>query len=268
MTIRTAATALGVGLATLAASPAAAEDYWQFSLGADYSSGDYGDEQDTTMLAVPAGVKYQSDSFWFKASVPYVRIDGPDGVIPGEGGVTPGNGNGNGGGEEIVDTNVRSGIGDVNLAAAYTLRLGDRTWFDTIGRVKLPTGSKAKFIGTGTTDFTAEGELLHSFPGGVSVSVNGGRRFNGSNDLYDLNDVWLAGAGIYAKTGEQLTLGLSYDLREGALDTSPDRSEVTGFATYKLNPGLLLQGYGYTGLADGSPDIGGGVQVLFRFGAD
>ena len=52
----------------------------------------------------------------------------------------------------------------------------------------------------------------------------------------------------------------------GSLATAPDRSEVTGFATYKVSDGLRLQGYGYTGLADGSPDIGGGVQVLYRIG--
>ncbi|AKM10484.1 hypothetical protein [Croceicoccus naphthovorans] len=255
---------------TMAAAPASADEYWQFSLGADYSSGDYGDVEDTTMLAIPVGVKFQGDNVWFRASVPYVRVDGPDGVIPGEGGVSPGNGNGNGGGgsgEDIVDTNVRSGVGDVNLAAGYTLPVGDRTWFDLIGKVKLPTASKSKFLGTGTTDYTLMGELLHSF-GGVSVAVNGGRRFNGSNDLYPLNDVWQAGGGIYGKAGEQLTLGLGYEWREGALDTSPNRSEVTGSATYKVSPGLLLQGYGYTGLSDGSPDVGAGLQVLVRMRAD
>lgn len=256
-------TAAGVAALALAANPAQAEDYWQFSLGADYSTGDYGDEADTDMLAVPVGVKYQGGNVWFRASVPYVHIKGPEGVVPGDGGVSPGN---SGGGGEVV-TDTRSGIGDVNLAAGYTLPIGDATWFDVIGKVKLPTGSKSKFIGTGTTDFTAEGELLHSF-GGVSVSVNGGRRFNGSNSLYPLNDVWLAGAGIYGNAGENLSLGLGYEWREGALDTSPDRSEATAFATYRANDALRLQGYGYTGFADGSPDVGGGLQILYRIGAN
>lgn len=245
-------------IAALTAIPAQAEDYWQFSLGADYSKGDYGDPVDTEMLAVPVGVKYQGENIWLRASVPYVRIKGPEGTIPGDGGVS-------GGGSTVIDT--RSGIGDVNLAAGYTLPIGDKTWFDVIGKVKLPTASKEKFLGTGTTDFTAEGELTHSF-GAVSAALRGGRRFNGSNELYPLQDVWQAGGGIYAKAGEQLTLGLDYDWREGALPTSPDRSEATASATVKLSPSLLLQGYGYTGLADGSPDLGGGLQILVRMGAD
>ncbi|RVQ67122.1 hypothetical protein EKN06_09395 [Croceicoccus ponticola] len=246
----------------LAAAPASADEYWQFSVGADYSTGDYGDVADTTMLAVPVGVKYKGDNVWFRASAPWVRIKGPEGVIPGEGGVTTGNG----GGAGDVVTDTRSGLGDVNLAAGYTLPIGDATWFDVIGKVKLPTASKSKFLGTGTTDYTAEGELLHSF-GGVSAALRGGRRFNGSNSLYPLQDVWQAGAGIYAKAGPQLTLGLDYDWREGALDTSPERSEATASATYKVSPALLLQGYGYTGFSDGSPDAGGRVQILYRIGA-
>ncbi|WP_066555550.1 hypothetical protein [Croceicoccus bisphenolivorans] len=261
--------AAGAAMAlAMAATPAMADEYWQFSLGADYSSGDYGDVADTEMLAVPVGVKYQGDNVWFRASVPYVRIKGPQGVIPGDGGVSPGNGNGNGGGGgDTVVIDTRSGVGDVNLAAGYTLPIGDATWFDVIGKVKLPTASKSKFLGTGTTDFTAEGELLHSF-GAVSAAVRGGRRFNGSNELYPLQDVWQAGAGIYAKAGPQLSLGLDYEWREGALTTSPDRSEATASATYKVSPALLLQGYGYTGFADGSPDAGGGIQILYRIGAN
>ncbi|MDR7101237.1 transporter [Croceicoccus sp. BE223] len=250
------------GIAAIAlAVPANAEEYTQFSIGADYSTGDYGDVADTKMLAVPLGIKFQGDGFWARASVPYVRIEGPEGVIPGDGGVSPGNG---GGGTTVIDT--RSGIGDVNLAAGYTIPLGSSTWLDAIGKVKLPTASKEKFLGTGTTDITAEAELMHSF-GNLSAAVRGGRRFNGSNTLYPLDDVWQAGAGLYAKAGPKLSLGLDYDWREGALGTSPDRSEATASATYKLNPGLLIQGYGYTGFSEGSPDLGGGVQLLVRIGA-
>ena len=79
-----------------------------------------------------------------------------------------------------------------------------------------------------------------------------------------MRDVWLAGGGIYFGAND-LTIGLDYDWREGATLTSPDVSEATASLTYKLNEKLRLQGYGYTGFADGSPDLGGGVQLLFRF---
>lgn len=238
-----------------AAGPAQADDdYVQFNTGVDYSSGDYGDTVNTDFLAVPIGVKYQSDDFYIKASTAYLDVKGPAGVIPGDGGVsTPGG--------AVVS---RSGIGDTWLTAGYSLGIGQSTWFDTVGKVKLPTASEAKALGTGSTDFVAQGELLHSF-GPMSVSAYGGRRFNGQSDLYALRDVWLGGGGVYL-TGDRTTVGLDYDWRQGATLTSPDISEVTGSLTYKMTDAVRLQGYAYTGLADGSPDLGGGLQLLLRIG--
>lgn len=252
--------ALGAAISTiaLAATPALAQDsYIQFNTGIDYSSGDYGGDLDTDMLAVPVGVKYQAGDFHVRASTAWLDVQGPEGFIPGDGGVTPGAP----GGTDVS----RSGIGDVNLEAGYSLYLGANTFFDAVGKVKLPTASETKFLGTGSTDLTAQGELLHVLSDNVSVGLTGGRRFNGSSDLYDLEDVWLGGAGIYF-TGEALTLGLDYEWREGSLAGAPDRSEVIGSLTVPLGETLRLQGYGYTGLSDGSPDIGGGLQVLLRFG--
>lgn len=255
--------------AILLATPgvAAAEDYVQFATGIDYSKGDYGDTVDTEMLAVPFSVKVKRGNFDVRLTLPYVDVTGPEGVIPGDGGVRgPGRGNGGGGGGGTTDPVVtsRSGLGDAVLAATYSLPIGDSTWFDTTGKVKFPTASEAKSLGTGTTDFTVQGELLHAF-GPVSAAVRGGRRFNGSSEAFPLEDVWLAGAGVYVASGNS-TFGLDYEWREGSLAASPDRSEITGSLTQKLSDSLRLQGYAYTGLADGSPDFGAGAQVLYRIG--
>lgn len=240
----------------LIATPAQADDdYVQVSTGFDYSSGDYGDTVDTDFLAIPVTLKYQADNWYVKTSISYLDVEGPDGVIPGDGG-----GVNNPGGA----VSSRSGIGDLWVTAGYSLGIGDSTWFDAVGKVKLPTASEAKSLGTGTTDYVAQGELFHSF-GDVSVSAYGGRRFNGSSDLFDLRDAWLGGAGVYVNA-DRVMLGLDYDYRQGSTETSSDISEITGSVTYKLSDALRLQGYGYTGLSDGSPDLGGGLQILFRFG--
>ena len=245
--------ALLAALATVAlAAPAQAEDYVQFSLGADYSKGDYGTTPDTEMLAIPVGFKLKEGDFFVRASLPWLRVEGP--AVPGDGGAIPGAG----------PTTSRSGIGDLSLAAGYSLPVGETTFFDLTGKVKLPTASEEKGLGTGTTDFTAEAELTQMF-GQTAVSVRGGRRFNGSTAAFPLQDVWQAGAGIY-HTVDELTLGLDYDWREGALPTAPDRSELTGSIGFKLNDSFRLQGYAYTGLSDGSPDLGGGLQLVYRIG--
>ncbi|WFL77307.1 hypothetical protein P7228_15150 [Altererythrobacter arenosus] len=246
------------GLVPLAllASPASAQGEVTLSTGIDYSSGDYGDVEDTDMLAIPFAVKYDSGSFYLKASIPYLDVEGPSGVIPGDGGATPGAPGG--------AVTSRSGLGDLWLTAGYSMPIAEGTWFDAVGKAKLPTASESKFLGTGSTDFTAQGEVLHMI-GPMSVAAYGGRRFNGSSDVFDLRDTWLAGAGVYLSANRAM-LGLDYDWREGSTATSPDISELTGSITYKLTDALRLQGYGYTGLADGSPDIGGGLQVLVTLG--
>jgi len=254
--------------AALFGSPAIAQgndddSYIQISTGVDYSSGDYGDVEDTDLLAIPVSVKYQTGNFYLRASTAWVDVEGPSGFIPGDGGANPGGGNG--GGAEPAEIVSRSGVGDVNLTAGYSFLVGSNTFFDAVGKVKLPTASESKFLGTGSTDFTAQGELLHVV-GDVSFSLIGGRRFNGSSDLFDLEDVWLAGGGVYY-SADQVMLGLDYEWREGSVAGAPERSEATASLTYKLNDNLRLQGYGYTGLSDGSPDLGGGLQVLLRLGS-
>ncbi len=249
---RKASLAAVVVLASMVtAAPALADDYVQISLGADYSSGDYGTTPDTTMLALPVAIKIKQGNFFVRASLPYLYVDGP--AIPGDGGALPGG-----------PSTSRSGLGDLSLAAGYSIPISDTTFFDVIGKAKLPTASETKGLGTGTSDFTAEGELTQVF-GTTSVSLRGGRRFNGSSVAFPLDDVWQAGAGIYHTAGP-VTLGLDYDWREAALITAADRSEVTGSIGYKVNDKFRLQGYAYTGLTDGSPNIGGGLQLVYRIG--
>lgn len=251
----TALVGLAIGSFTLYSTSAEAEDYVQIGTGADYSSGDYGNTEDTKILSVPVSLKVKKDAFFVRASIPYLRVKGPGSVVAGDGGPVPG------GTAGAVTTN--DGIGDLSLSAGYTLDLTDTTYFDIIGRIKIPTASESKNLGTGTTDFTAEGAITHQF-GEISLSARGGRRFNGSSTRFPLRDVWQAGAGAYYQAGD-IMLGLDYDWREASLSTASDRSEVTGSVTYKVTPAVRIQGYGYTGFTDGSPNAGGGLQLLYRF---
>ena len=246
---------LVVGPFALLSAPAAAEDYVQVGTGIDYSSGDYGNAEDTKILSVPFSLKVKKDAFFVRASIPYLHVKGPGSVVAGDGGPVPGG--------TVGAVTSNDGIGDLSLSAGYTLDLTDATYFDVIGRVKIPTASESKNLGTGTTDFTAEAAVTHQF-GELSLSARGGRRFNGSSTRFPLRDVWQAGAGAYHQAGDMM-LGVDYDWREASLSNASDRSEVTGSVTYKVTPAVRIQGYGYTGFTDGSPNAGGGLQLLYRF---
>lgn len=257
MTISRYAAALAAfSFLAVSAAPARAEDYLQVGMGVDYSSGDYGDVEDTEIVAVPFSVKLNKGDFFLRASLPYVHIKGPGSVVPGDGGAIPGG----------TPGAVRSedGIGDLSLSAGYSLPLSDATYLDLTGRVKLPTASESRGLGTGTTDITAEAALSHQV-GAVTLSGRGGRRFNGSSARFPLQDVWFAGASAYYQAGDW-TLGLDYDWRERSLPTAANRSEMTGSLTYRLSSRVRVQGYGYAGFTKGSPDAGAGLQFLYRFG--
>lgn len=238
------------------AAPAQAEDYVQLGLGVDYSSGDYGDTQNTRILAVPFSVKVKKGDFFVRGSLPYLNVKGPGSVVAGDGGAVPGGASG--------PVTSHNGIGDLSLAAGYTIPLSDSLYVDLTGKVKVPTASETKNLGTGTTDFTTEAAITKQY-GAFSLSARGGRRFNGSSARFPQHDVWQAGAGAYYQAGK-MTLGLDYDWREASLSTASARSEMTGSLTYKLTSQIRLQGYGYTGFTNGSPDAGGGLQLMYRFG--
>jgi hypothetical protein len=250
---------LGVILASCAsvALPgfARAEDYVQFGLGADYSKGDYGFADDTEILAVPASIRYKTGNFFVRASLPWLRIEGPGSVVGGDGGPIQG------GAPGPVETH--SGIGDLALSGGYSLDFSNSLYLDLVGRVKVPTASRKKSLGTGTTDVTTEATLTKQF-GMLSLSAKGGRRFNGSNKTFPLRDAWLAGGSLAYQSGK-VTLGVDYDWREAFVSGGSPVSELTGSITYKVTPAWRLQLYGYTGFANGSPDAGGGLQLLYRF---
>ncbi|MDP8914112.1 MAG: hypothetical protein M3N39_11120, partial [Pseudomonadota bacterium] len=109
-----------------------------FSTGVDYSSGDYGLDEKTKILVVPFSLRATTGNVAFTASLPYIRLDGPGGVVVGPGG-EPLPGVPSGGG-------VRKGLGDLSLGATYTIpaeALGGLE-LGLGGRVKLPTASKQR----------------------------------------------------------------------------------------------------------------------------
>ena len=114
-----AAMSLATATAAFAAQPAPDDSDTvgvTLSSGIDYSSGAYGDGKDTDILVGLTNVGVAWRDLSFSASVPYLTITGPSFVVVGPGGVpvlvTPQPGS---------TTTGRSGWGDLNLGATYSL---------------------------------------------------------------------------------------------------------------------------------------------------
>ena len=206
----------------------------RFSTGINYSKGDYGELTDTKVVSAPVSLKYSKDNFSIRVSVPYVRIDGPGSLIQtpegrdggsGSGGRTdnsgPGSANSGSGsgssGEVEVDnsggapvSSRRSGFGDVVIGSTYSFDLGNDFYIDATGKVKIPTASKAKRLGTGKVDVTAALDFVKEF-GPTTLYVHGRRKFAGSSTTVQLRDTWGAGAGASVRAGNGVTVGADYD---------------------------------------------------------
>ncbi len=160
-------------------------------------------------------------------------------------------------------TGRRSGLGDVSVTMAYSLPLTDTTFFDLSARVKVPTASTAKRLGTGEVDFTIGGDLSQDI-GNASLWVGGRRRFVGKPVGSTLRDVWAIGGGASFRLDGGTIIGADYDWQQSTSALNGSSSEVTGWVNFRLSRKLRLQVYASTGFTTNSTDFAGGLSLSWR----
>lgn len=257
--------ALALGLST---SVAHAADGPSLGIGIDYSSGKYGTNTTTDILSVPVTARYGLGSWTFKASLPWLRVSGDPNVLPGVGTVVNTNplGRGRIGGTVTgpqAQSTTASGIGDLRLAATYSVNTGSALGVDLTANAKVATADEDKGLGTGASDFGVALDLYRDFAG---TTAFGGLSYTmlGESDFIDVDGVAGANLGVSRKVGAG-SLGASYEWRQAAASGFEDRSEVTAFYSVPAGAAGKLQVYALAGLSDGSPDFGAGVGYTVAF---
>jgi hypothetical protein len=253
--------AAGASLLVISAVAHAADNEVKVTLysGADYSSGDYGAALDTEIFYVPVSAKAAIGEWSFRVSSGYINIKGPGGVI--------------GGGDSgvIVAPDRRdmqiveeSGIGDTYFTLMYSpvFKNGD-IFLDLSTKVKAPTASESKGLGTGKMDVTVKADIS-KFIGPVLPFASLGYRFVGQPDSFTLNDTLIASAGAAYYFSNKASIGASYDYREAASSLAEDSKEIFAYFDVKATKKWGIVFYGVAGLSEGSPDFGAGVQLKMR----
>ena len=257
----------------LLASAAHAEDGFSLGLGADYTSGDYGSDITTEIFSVPFTARLNHGDWSFRASLPWLRVDGDPNVLPGLGPVTnlnpAGRGRGGPGGappvEEEPVSGSASGIGDLSLAATYSMPTGGPLGVDLTANAKIATADEDKGLGTGANDFGVAVDLYRDFDG---TMLFGGVGYTGLGEstYIDVDGVVSGNVGVSQKVGAGgARLGAVYDYRQSAASGFDDRHELTGFYTLPTGTSSRVQLYALKGLSDGSPDWGAGVSYNAGF---
>lgn len=260
-----------LGFMTLGFSVAVAGPVIQLSTGVDYTNGDYGATEDTTIYELPFTARIKAGNWSFRARVPYVFLDGPGGVVPGDeddsggnsgpGSRNSGSGSGGGSGGGSTTSGIsESGLGDISLSASWSHDFAGSTYFDLTGRARLPTGDEALDLGTGETDFTLSGELGKDFDGGGIYAFGGYKQRGGALR----ENGALAGLGVYGRVGNGTLIGVDTTWSEASRVGLDDSAEVTAYTSFRVTDDLRMSLYALTGLTDNSPDIGAGISLSWR----
>lgn len=227
-----------------------------FSTGIDYSTGDYGLAEDTDILVVPFSLRATTGNLAFTASIPYISIDGPGGVVIGPGGEPlPG---------VPTTSGKRSGIGDLSLGTTYTIPAAAMGGLELAlgGRVKLPTSPQSEQLSTGETDFSVSADASYAF-GNVIPFVNVGYRWLGDPTGVDLRNGPTASIGSSFQFGRSVLIA-SYDYARASSRLAEDSHEVFAGLSTPVSSALTLTGYGIAGLSQGSPDVGVGLLITAK----
>jgi len=265
-------TALAAASALLLVAGTAQATGADVSVGSNYSSGTYGGDITTGIWSVPLGIGYRAGNWSFRASVPWVRIDGASNVVPGAGPLLNLNPNRRGpiilppGQQEPEVVRSRaSGLGDAVLSASWAaLQTEGGFGLDVGARVKLPTADEDKGLGTGATDYGVSLDVFQSLD---ALTLFGGVSYTdyGSTEFIQLDNALGANAGFSYAFTPRSSGGLMLDYRERISRNGAAQNELTGFYNIRMGANSRVQLHALRGLADGSPDWGAGVSLRTGF---
>ncbi|MBS1143444.1 MAG: hypothetical protein H6R14_850 [Proteobacteria bacterium] len=239
------------------ALPSHADNSLSFSTGLDFSTGKYGATESTDTLYMPFGIKYETDDWTFRATIPYVESTGPS-TVSGSGAdrITLNNGQ--------STRRKEAGLGDIVLSGSWSA-LQQGPWLvELAAKVKLATADKNKGLSTGENDFSVQTEVYRTLASHTLFGTLGYKKM-GDPDGTDLKDPFYASLGWSFRATPSSALGLSYDYRQKVQESGSPIRELTGFVTHKLDPHWKLQGYLVSGYSNASPDVGGGVFVFYTY---
>ncbi|MDD5209159.1 MAG: transporter [Elusimicrobiales bacterium] len=242
--------------------PAAVAEDWEFSSTVNYDTGRYGSKDRVESVYIPLTLKLKYYDADFAVTAPYLRQTSR-GQVTRVGGKPVRVNTGNSGGENIAE----SGPGDMLLSAAYTLKLDGPRSFDLAlaGRLKLPTASKSKGLGTGEMDEGAGLEFAKEVTPGLTLLSDGYFTIIGDPDGVDFNNEVMLDVGFYSPLSKSIGLTVLYETRSAILDGNADPRSVSGTFSYSMPGGAQFAGGITLGMSDGSPDLGAGAGFISRF---
>jgi len=242
--------------------PAAAAADWEFASAINFDSGKYGSEERTDSVYMPFTLKYNYAVADLSITVPYVRQSNK-GLVTRVGGKLVRAAGGTG----AVIKSPESGLGDIIISGAGTLMLDGPRSFDLAlaGRLKLPTASRNKGLGTGKIDAGAGLEFAKEITPALTLLSDGYYTIVGDPAGMDLNNEVMLDVGFYTPLFKNLGFTALYETRSAIVDGNSDPRSVSGTFSYSAPGGSQFAGGITLGLSDGSPGFGIGAGFSRQF---
>jgi hypothetical protein len=239
-----------------AASAGAQENGFSLGAGLHYSEGNYGTPDTTHITSFQVTGRYERERWIYKLTVPYLYLSGGQSVVPGIGAVGRSRG-----------SDSASGLGVLVAAATWKAHYDPASMLgiDLTGKVKLGTADERKGLGTGENDFSFGADLFKAIDQRTTLFAGLGYTIFGEPPGFRLDNGFYWSLGASWKLPPRESVGLSFDGRQAVAPGSGDQRELTAFWSRALDGAWKAQAYFLVGLADGSPDWGGGVTLARPF---
>ena len=226
------------------------------SAGADYSSGEYGKTESTSVSMLYLSGKYETERWTFRGTVPYLRISGPASVV--------------GVGTDVIvlpdagqGRRTVSGWGDVTASASYKAIARDNLLVELGAGIKLPTADESKGLGTGETDYAVQTDVyLPMGAGGPFVTL--GYRWYGDPPGLELRNAYFGSVGYAWRDASGNNVGAAYDFRDRTVAGGARGRELVLFVSHAVGA-WKGQLYFIKGYSDASPDAGIGAVLSYVY---
>jgi long-subunit fatty acid transport protein len=256
------------------------------SLGAEFASGKYGTDTTTRSVYMPLIATWSpNDRFDIGIEVPFLyqsnsnvttdlyrynqqSITAAATVAKGGPGGTKGAflQQGAGGVTAFGSSSDVAGLGDIILRLGV-IALSEGTAFPQIRPslfVKFPSANKSDGLGTGEFDAGVGFELTKWF-GEVHLTGEGLYTYQGKADGFGLKNYFSYTGGIGYQLTENIEPMVMVNGATAPSDYSSELLELRARLIWSLTHKISLDLYGSKGLADSSPEYGGGIAVIYSF---
>lgn len=158
-----------------------------------------------------------------------------------------------------------SGFGDATLGVTrkFNRVFHSPAYFDTVLKMRLPTGQSARGFGIAGTDILLNGEFGGDWAWG-GIYGDAGYRVLADTPVFTRHNGFQAGFGGWANLTHRDQLGGYFEWHEHSLTRDPSFGLIGGYYAHRIIRSFKIQVYGGVGLSNSSPGEEVGLSFIYR----